>query len=223
MLMSDINRKIHESVITLQDKSINLPWFANPISQNLKEKTDEMIKCKLGWDVTDFGLGIFDTYGRVILPTRNGCQSYPKPYCEKYICGNLNRSPPHYHKQKTEDIINCGNGLVCVKLWKTREETDTGRAEYIKSLNSFDVSIDGVSTHITPGEILIINPGQSITIKPMVIHEFWNEDSISREISSKCDDTNDNFFINHNGYTGTVQRFPNVIMDEEPEFFMVNN
>ncbi len=64
-----------------------------------------------------------------------------------------------------------------------------------------------------PSDSLIrLAPGQSLTIPPRTIHQFWGEEgscwTVSGEVSSVCDDWQDNYFLEE------MNRFPEIIEDE---------
>ena len=68
-------------------------------------------------------------------------------------CGQV--TPTHFHWLKTEDIINRGGGILCMRLWKADKETEMLTEEPLV------VSIDGVSTRVAPGETVRLAPGQA--------------------------------------------------------------
>ena len=182
---------------------------------------DEIRDCALGWDVTDFGSGDFFNIGRVLFTLRNGRHGdprYPKPYAEKLLVDPENqRAPAHYHQSKREDIVAVAGGNILVEL----EPADAAGQ---RSGQAMSTSVNGVLRRIGPREIVRLTPGDSITIPPGTIHQFWAEAgtgepmddgkrySLSREISSVCDDRNDNFFIEVEGV-----RYPEIDEDEAPE------
>lgn len=178
---------------------------------------DEIRDCMLGWDVTDFGSNDFFRIGRVLFTLRNGRHNdprYPKPYAEKLLIDPENqRAPAHFHQSKREDIIAVAGGNILVELEPADEQ---GR----RSGRSLEVRVNGVNCEVGPQEIIRLEPGMSVTIPPRTIHQFWAEEgtgipmddgirySLSREISSVCDDRNDNFFLEPSA------RFPTIIEDE---------
>ncbi len=175
---------------------------------------DEIRNCALGWDVTDFGMNDFSLYGRVLFTLRNGKNNsrYPKSYAEKFILDpEGQRAPAHYHKSKREDIINRGKGIIVIELAASTPE--------------LEIVIDGVSRIIQSSTKVSLNPGESIHLEPGMIHSFWGEggDGImidgvrygaSGEVSSVCDDVNDNFFLNH------APRFPEIEEDEARKYYL---
>lgn len=180
---------------------------------------DEIRDCMLGWDVTDFGSGDFERIGRVLFTMRNGRHgdaNYPKSYAEKLLIDPENqRAPAHYHQSKREDIIALAGGNILVQL-------EFADADGRRSGLPMRVKVDGIGRELEPGGIVRLEPGMSVTIPPHTIHQFWAEEgtgwafegkrwSLSREISSVCDDLNDNFFIDVEGV-----RFPEIVEDEVP-------
>ena len=72
--------------------------------------------------MTDFDLGDFKRTGIVLVTLRNGgtpaAVAAGKTYCEKIIhVRNDQTCPMHYHRAKTEDIINRGGGTLCFELY----------------------------------------------------------------------------------------------------------
>lgn len=171
---------------------------------------DEVRDCLLGWDVTDFGSGEFAQIGRTLFTLRNGSSGssrYPKSYAEKLILDpEGQRAPAHFHRTKREDIINRGGGNIIVQL--TAVDADNRPAK-----GRLTIVTDGCAKNITSGESIRLRPGESLCIPPRTIHQFWGEEgygyridgvgyTMSGEVSSVCDDHNDNFFL------ADMTRFP---------------
>jgi hypothetical protein len=178
-------------------------------------EADEIRECRLGWDVTDFGRADFANIGRTLFTLRNGRHNdpkYRKPYAEKFIYNpEGQKAPLHFHRSKMEDIINRGGGNVLMKLYKAGDD------DY-PSDESFVMSISGISRQVGPGEIVRIKPGESIALPPRICHSFWGEEgtgpSVSGEVSTVCDDLNDNFFIED------MKRFPPIDEDEPARYVL---
>jgi D-lyxose ketol-isomerase len=94
------------------------------------------------------------------------------------------------------------------------------------SPEKFTVQKDGRSLQLSPGDTIRLYPGESVNIPPGTIHQFWGEEgtgykidgvgfTLSSEISSVCDDWDDNIFMNDN-----VVRFPPIVEDEEARFYL---
>lgn len=174
-------------------------------------EADEIRDCMLGWDVTDFGSGDFARIGRTLFTLRNGWHGdprYPKVYGEKIIYNpEGQRAPLHFHKSKMEDIINRGGGNIVVAVWKAGEDNRP-------SDEPFSLSVSGIRRELKPGEIVRLEPGESICLPPRTFHQFWGEEgtgpSMSGEVSSVCDDKTDNYFVEQ------FTRFPPIEEDEPP-------
>lgn len=152
---------------------------------------------KANWDVTDFGLGIFETKGLVLINLASEAE-----YCEKLMYAKKNQvTPEHYHKQKKEDII-CRAGELTVILWKDLKET---KSELIT------VQINGEVCKIESGKEVILKAGERITIYPYQWHKFYptSDECIIGEVSTANDDLNDNFF-----WDDQIGRYPEILEDE---------
>jgi D-lyxose ketol-isomerase len=145
-----------------------------------------------------------------LFTLRNGTTrkpGYGKTYAEKLLFDpEGQRAPAHYHRRKMEDIICLAGGNVLVQLWSCAPGDRKGDAP-------LDVRVDGVLRRIASGEIIRLKPGMSLCIVPGTIHQFWGEEgaglTVSREVSSVCDDWNDNVFLVDYGV-----RFPPITEDE---------
>lgn len=198
MKRSEINKSIKDALKFFKKMNFPLPPYAyfSP-SEWVKNYNlyQEVIDCRLGWDVTDVGLGNFKKFGRTIFTLRNGNvhnKNYPKPYSQKimFLLENQ-RMPIHYHNKKTEDIINQGGGILQVKIWQKNKSS----------------------------KVIGLDPGESICIKPGTLHQFWAKKDtgfvLSMEISSTNDDLTDNIWIDK-----TVTRFPVITEDVQKEFLL---
>ncbi|MDR1280945.1 MAG: D-lyxose/D-mannose family sugar isomerase [Opitutaceae bacterium] len=229
---STINASIRVSREVLERLGIHLPAFAGwtPARwENTGPEADEIRDCALGWDVTDFGSRKFHELGRTLFTMRNGLPlhkdaRYPKPYAEKFLIEPENqRSPIHYHLNKREDIINRGGGNVIVALHRIGQDgmPDARGA-------AINASVDGVRRTFAAGEKIRLRPGESIAIPPSTFHQFWAEEgtglridgvgyTVSGEISTVCDDYNDNCFIDD-----WSARYPEIVEDEPRETYLCN-
>lgn len=222
---SRINRAVATAKIVLEKLSFPLPPFADWSPDQWRqagEETAEIRDCMLGWDVTDFGSQSFETFGRTLFTLRNGRtdrHDYPKPYAEKVLIEpEGQRSPLHCHLSKREDIINRGGGQVVVLLYRSADDgTPDTRAP-------LDIQVDGFRRRISAGEAVFLRAGESLSIPPRTFHQFWGEGgveidgrrySISIEVSSVCDDWNDNVFFDQ-----WAARFPKIVEDEERTCFL---
>lgn len=176
----------------------------------------EIIECRLGWDVTDAGLGDFKKIGRTIFTLRNGdvnnIKDYAKSYAQKIIyLQEDQRLPVHYHQSKMEDIINQGGGILQVRVWPRNNNKKLKK-------DKFPLSVDGHCITVSGGTIISLKSGQSVCIIPGTYHQFWAKKGcgpvLSMEISSVNDDLSDNVWLEH------AVRFPKIIEDVEKEFLL---
>lgn len=223
---SVINKSVRDALKIAAHFNWSLPPFAHwSLEQweNSGAEADELRECMLGFDVTDFGSGDFENIGRVLFTVRNGKSSdprFPKAYAEKLLIDpEIQRAPAHFHRKKREDIICRHGGNIMVQLTKATPE-----GKY--SDESFTIQVNGITRTLTPGTTVRLTPGESLTIPPYTIHQFWAEEgtgwemegkrySLTSEISSVSDDWNDNVFFEDWGV-----RFPNIIEDEPRQFYL---
>jgi len=216
---SQINRSIDMAMQVFNDQGLHLPQYAYWTPEQWLSAGDEcdgLRRCMLGWDVTDFGNGDFQRIGRTLFTLRNGVtgsETYPKPYAEKFILDpEGQRAPAHYHRSKREDIIHRGkSGAIIVELTATNSSGEASNAPLV-------VNVDGIARIVEPKEKIRLAPGQSVEIPPRTIHQFWGEEgggtTVSGEVSSVCDDWNDNCFLTPSA------RFPAIDEDEPRRYYL---
>jgi D-lyxose ketol-isomerase len=210
MKRSQINALIDEAITLFGRYQIRLPPFAYWSPADWAQKgpeCDEIRKCKLGWDITDFGSGEFEKIGLVVFTIRNGHHKLApynkKSYAEKILIIRENQHIPlHHHILKSEDIIcKCG-GNIMIQVYN--RASGGGLAD-----SDVQVSLDGVSYRVRAGHTFRLKPGDSITLTPFVYHEFWAEGgtgtSVVGEVSSVNDDDTDNSFYSKVGRFPTVE------------------
>lgn len=215
MKRSEINQAIVIAKEALKAISFQLPYFAEWGIKEWKSNQDKIANIEevmLGWDVTDFGSEDFAHIGAVLFTIRNGNLYNDKagvPYCEKIIVlqeagGQV--IPFHYHSNKTEDIINRGNGVMVIELYQSTED---GRLD---SESEVAVFMDGIKYMVKPGELIEILPGNSITLTPGLYHRFGAKKGAGNlvvgEVSKINDDNTDNVFAEEQ------KRFSDIIEDE---------
>lgn len=220
-----INQSIDRARAVLEHFGIALPPYAYWSPQQWTEMGDdveEIRQCMLGWDVTDFGSDDFHRYGRTLFTLRNGVAGdshFHKPYAEKLILDpEGQRAPAHYHENKMEDLINrFGGNLIAVMH---TVNNDGGPSD-----EPVSVQVNGQSIQVEAGEEIRLHPGESLCIPPRTIHQFWGEPgtgfqvdgigyTVSGEVSSVCDDHNDNFFME------PMRRFPQIVEDEPARYVL---
>ena len=221
MKRSQINAMIAEAKDLFHAQGFRLPPFGYWTPDDWVTRgpeADEIRENALGWDVTDFGVGDFARMGLLLFTVRNGniqnAQRYPKNYAEKLMVVKEEQlTPRHFHWLKREDIINRGGGRLVLKLHMSN-------AEETLSDEPFAVSVDGVERQCTPGETVVLSPGESITLEPRLYHSFQGEAGrgtvVVGEVSAVNDDNSDNRFLEPLG------RFPAIEEDEPPLHLLCN-
>ncbi len=214
MKRSEINEIIREMEDCAAENGFHLPPFCAWTPEEWKHKGheyDEIRDNKLGWDVTDYGLGDFNSWGFGLVTLRNGNQhnpKYKKVYAEKilYLRDGM-KSPCHFHWVKSEDIINRGGGALQIQVYN-----DDGQGGFAS--DDVLVNSDGRSYYVPAGSMVTLHPGESITIWPHQYHEFRAVPGTGRillgEVSQCNDDETDNRFYRPLG------RFPKIEEDEPP-------
>ena len=219
MKRSEVNKIITGVATFFEKHQFKLPEWASWRPEEWKGKyalCSEIIDNKLGWDITDFGLGDFNKRGLSLFTIRNGnWDKKDKMYCEKIMVADEEQETPmHYHWNKTEDIINRGGGNLVMELFMATDDDEF-------SQEPVTVSIDGVLTIVRAGESLILKPGQSICLRQRLYHRFYGQKGkgmvLIGEVSMVNDDANDNNFY------GGIGRFPEIEEDEKPVRLLVND
>lgn len=199
-------------------KFILPPWAYWNLEQwrdNLGD-TEEIRQNFLGWDITDFGSGDFNTRGLFLFTIRNGKYGVDrKPYAEKIMIVEENQETPmHFHWSKMEDIINRGGGNLVIELFNSTPENllDTTNVHF---------RTDGVKRSVPAGGKVILQPGESITLEQGMYHRFYGEAGKGKvlvgEVSAVNDDASDNCFLE------TIGRFPVIEEDEQPVHLLVGD
>ena len=221
MKRSQINAAILRMEQMLDRYRFSLPVFCGFTPEEWAQKGheyDEVRENMLGWDVTDYGAGSFETLGFTLITLRNGNVAqknrYPKPYAEKLLMVEEQQySPLHFHWTKMEDIINRGGGTVLIRVYNS---TDEGAL----ATSPVEVQQDGRRYFVPAGTQVALEPGQSITIYPYLYHDFSVQKGTGAvllgEVSMCNDDVNDNRFYEPLG------RFPTIEEDEAPYRLLCN-
>ena len=216
MKRSEINSALREMEQMCARHGFALPPFCSYTPEKWKElghDYDEIRDCRLGWDITDYGLGCFDRIGMSLITIRNGNRSvpelYPKVYAEKLMYLREGQySPNHFHWYKTEDIINRGGGNVLIRLFRSADD------ESVDMYADVEVHSDGRCYAVPAGSRIRLRPGESIHIPQRLYHDFMVEPGTGAvllgEVSQCNDDETDNRFEPPMG------RFPEIEEDEAP-------
>jgi hypothetical protein len=219
MKRSQINDIINDAEAFCRANGFHLPRWAHWLLEdwrNCPDDLSEIVHNRLGWDITDFGLGDFGGQGLILFTIRNGDpqgHDRTKIYAEKLLIVDVDqRTPLHFHWKKTEDIINRGGGDLVVRLYNSTAEggLDTSDVE---------VRLDGILHRVEAGGGRVLRPGDSITLVPGLYHAFWGEGErvLVGEVSSVNDDAADNRFYE------PVGRFPAIEEDVPPARLLVND
>ena len=214
MKRSEINAIMRDADAFARAHHFYLPPFAywSPDDwRNRGPEASEIVEHDLGWDITDFGQGQYESMGLFMFTIRNGTvanlrEGKGKVYAEKLLIVDVDQVTPfHFHWHKVEDIINRGGGKLLIQLYNSTSEG---------GLDSSDVtvSLDGVEHTLKAGAVVTLGTGESITLPTGLYHKFWGADSrvLVGEVSTVNDDHTDNRFLD------PVGRFPQIEEDESP-------
>lgn len=221
MKRSNINQVIYDMEELIKLHKFELPPFAKWTQEdwvNKGHEYDEIRDNKLGWDITDFGLGKFEEVGFSLLTIRNGntkIEKYIKTYAEKLLMLYEGQTAAmHFHKSKMEDIINRGGNVVYITVYNSDKDGQMLDTDVV-------INMDGKASIVSAGTKICLKPGESITITPYMYHDFIVPLSggpvLLGEVSMCNDDDNDNFFYDKN-----VGRFPDIVEDEAPYRLLCN-
>jgi D-lyxose ketol-isomerase len=219
MKRSEINQHMEGAIHFFESQNFMLPPWAYWTLEQWKEhggNHDEIIENHLGWDLTDFGSGNFKECGLLLFTLRNGTRNVDqKLYAEKImIVGEDQRTPMHFHWSKMEDIINRGGGNLMIQLFPSNEREEFAEHE-------FEVSLDGIRRRLQPGQVVKLQPGESITLYQGLYHSFSGESGQGKvlvgEVSTVNDDQSDNRFFDELG------RFPEIEEDEPLRHLLVGD
>lgn len=158
------------------------------------------------WDVTDFGLGEWKSFGLVLVNLADEPE-----YCEKLMYVQRGMvTPAHTHAKKKEDII-CRWGELKITVW--RGKPDLSRPE------PFPLQVNGETRHAYGGDSIYLTAGERVTLVPGIYHEFvcTSDECIIGEVSTANDDANDNFFVNPD-----VGRYSEIEEDAEAVVKLLN-
>jgi len=222
MKRSQINDIIRASDEYIRSFGFILPKFAYFTPDQMiagKSGFGGIIDARLGWDITDYGLGKFDEMGLFLFTVRNGDAAALKSgggmlYAEKIMISRQDQiSPMHRHIVKAEDIINRGGAQLAIQMF------ESGADGAIDPTRDVTVARDGVMHTQAAGEVLTLDPGDSVTLMPGNWHKFWGEggDVLIGEVSTVNDDVTDNVFAE------PIGRFSSIEEDEPPVHLLVSD
>lgn len=222
MKRSEMNAILREGDAFIRSFGYVLPPFTDWTPERMKNAGPEasgIVDARLGWDVTDYGLGDFARTGLFLFTVRNGdaadlAKGTGMLYAEKIMISRKDQlSPMHRHNVKAEDIINRGGGTLVLELFAGAPDGS------IDEKAEVTVPTDGVLRSLAPGGRLALAPGESVTLLPGVWHAFWGEgaDVLIGEVSTVNDDLTDNVFRDPLG------RFSDIEEDEDPWRLLVSD
>lgn len=223
MKRSRVNEIISEADQFIRSFGYVLPPFAYWSPAEMRDRRadmDAIVEAGLGWDVTDYGQGDFDTLGLFLFTVRNGraadlATGRGMLYAEKIMISRRDQvSPMHRHTIKAEDIINRGGAALALQLYN-----DDGTGAGIDTTGDVTVFTDGMRRVLPAGGILELAPGESVTLLPGNWHKFWGEggDVLVGEVSTVNDDATDNTFLD------PIGRFSIIEEDAEPTHLLVSD
>ena len=222
MKRSEINRIMREADAFIGSFGFRLPPFARWSPDEMRARRaeiDGVVDARLGWDITDYGLGDFERTGLFLFTVRNGSLADLRAgggmcYAEKIMISRSGQlAPMHRHVVKAEDIINRGGATLALELYESDEEGNIDETAEVV------VRTDGVERRQGPGEVLKLAPGESVTLLPGSWHAFWGDggDVLIGEVSAVNDDETDNVFRD------PIGRFADVDEDEPPLHLLVSD
>ena len=208
MKRSEINKAIQSAKKMMEKYCWTLPswaYWSKSEYENKSELREYLNKHQMGWDVTDFGKGVFNEQGITLFCIRNGIQGNvnDKPYAEKLLFMQEGQEIPfHSHKIKLEDIINRGGGDLAIEFVEVDEKDQ-------ELSNNITVLVDGEKILLDPHEPLILKRGQSVTVDRNIFHRFYAVKGsgmvMAGEVSQVNDDNNDNYFLEPIGRFSEIQ------------------
>ena len=174
MKRSEINAYIREAEEIFGKQGYLLPpWASWSAADWLNSYSDcsNVFASSLGWDLTDFGSGSYLKRGLLLITIRNGNNlEDQKPYAEKIMLVKENQETPyHFHWSKTEDIINRGGGNLVLQLHNSDKNESLAGTD-------IDVLTDGIIRTVAAGGFVVLEPGESITLKNGLYHRFFAEE-----------------------------------------------
>ena len=222
MKRSEINRVMREADAFIASFGFRLPPFAHWSPDEMRARRADIagiVDARLGWDITDYGLGEFERTGLFLFTVRNGSPADLRAgggmcYAEKIMISRRDQvAPMHRHVLKAEDIINRGGATLALELFESDAEGNIDETAEVV------VRTDGVERRQGPGEVLRLSPGESVTLLPGSWHAFRGDggDVLIGEVSAVNDDETDNVFRD------PIGRFADVDEDEPPLHLLVSD
>ena len=198
MKRSELEVVINSSLAMMDRQGFHLPPYAHWTPAQWREAGQEAQVLRgagLGWNIVEFEKGAFFKSEIAVFTLRMGdyrdlSKGRGRLYGEKaFVLFEGQIVPHHYHRVKTEDLINRGGGILGVNLVKV-DAAGTPLDEAITlERNGIDVTVPARTT-------LQLEPGESIVLVPGVAHSFIGvSEVLCGEISLANDDATDNYFL----------------------------
>ncbi len=222
MLRSRINDIMAAADDLIGHHGFTLPPFAYWSPDDFRANrthASRIVEARMGWDITDYGQGQFDTLGLFLFTLRNGRladleRGRGMVYAEKLLISRQDQiSPMHTDVIKSEDIINRGGATLVIELFGSDDDGNFAEDR------GGSVLCDGIPRAFSPGEMLKFSPGESVTLMPGDWHAFWGEggDVLIGEVSTVNDDLTDNIFRE------PIGRFAEIEEDVDPLHLLVSD
>lgn len=198
MKRSEIEAIIGKSLAMMASQRFYLPPFAGWTPEQWREQaepTRAMRAAGVGWNIVEFEKDAFFRSGIAVFTLRMGdYRDLPKGagrlYAEKaFVLFEGQRVPHHYHRVKTEDLINRGGGILGVDLVRVNEQG-------MELDDDITLERNGVEITVPAHTVLQLEPGESIVLLPGLAHAFIGvSEVLCGEISLANDDATDNYFL----------------------------
>ncbi|MCF6306067.1 MAG: D-lyxose/D-mannose family sugar isomerase [Rhodobacteraceae bacterium] len=222
MKRSEVNQILQKADGFIRSFGFRLPPFAywSPETMQAQHgKIGRIMDARMGWDITDYGQGDFDNLGLFLFTLRNGTADDLKNntgfcYAEKIMISRQDQiSPMHRHVFKTEDIINRGGAKLAIQMYESGQDGNIDRKADVF------VNTDGVQRQQKAGDVLTLEPGESVTLNPGNWHKFWGDggDVLIGEVSAVNDDLSDNIFED------PIGRFADIVEDTAAKHLLVSD
>jgi len=221
MKRSQVNAIMAAADAMIRRHGFVLPPFAywTPEEMRARAPGTRIVPARMGWDITDYGRGAFDSLGLFLFTLRYGeladlSRGRGMCYAEKLLISRQDQlSPMHTHRIKAEDIINRGGARLAVRLHGSTAEGSFDESAGVTVL------CDGLARRVPAGGVIVLSPGESVTLMPGQWHAFWGEggDVLIGEVSTVNDDLADNVFREPLG------RFSAIEEDEAPAHLLVSD
>jgi D-lyxose ketol-isomerase len=199
MKRSFVEARIDAMLALCARHGVRLPPFASWSAEEYLADPDaarRIARAGLGWNVVEFKPGAFLSDGLSVFTLRMGdwrdlAKGRGRLYAEKALMAeDGQRTPHHYHIVKTEDVLNRGGARFVVELFKVDRSGAPLKERFrvLKDVKTLDLG---------PGDRVVLEPGESLTLEPFVAHAFWAEGGavLAGEVSLANDDASDNYFL----------------------------